>query len=165
MYIVISIFFFLLLCCILFPCFVFFVEFFLYMNKILPYQKKKTNLLLRNFRHCSDDVKCSLFQTYCTNMYCCQLWFNSNKSSINKLSISYNSVLRRLLCISKPYSASNMFVSRGIPSFAELLRKSIYRFTKRIEVSSNSIIAACLSPLLYISSPVRKWWSSVLYVN
>ena len=60
---------------------------------------------------------------------------------------------------------SNMFVSRGIPSFAELLRKSIYKFTKRIEVSSNSIIAACLSQLLYISSPVRKWWSSVLYVN
>ena len=73
--------------------------------------------------------------------------------------------MRRLLCISKPYSACNMFVSKGIPSFAELLRKSIYRFTKRIEVSSNSIIAACLSPLLYISSPVRKWWSSVLYVN
>ena len=81
----------------------------------------QANLLLRNFRHCSDDVKCSLFQTYCTNMYCCQLWFNSTKSSINKLSTSYNSVLRRLLCISKPYSASNMFVSRGIPSFAELL--------------------------------------------
>ena len=116
----------------------------------------QANLLLRNFRHCSDNVKCSLFQTYCTNMYCCQLWFNSTKCSINKLSTSYNSVLRRLLCISKPYSASNMFVSRGIPSFAELLRKYIYRFTKRIEVSSNSIIAACLSPLLYISSPVRK---------
>ena len=125
----------------------------------------QANLLLRNFRHCSDDVKCSLFQTYCTNMYCCQLWFNSTKSSINKLSTSYNSVLRRLLCFSKPYSASNMFVSRGIPSIAELLRKSIYRFTKRIEVSSNSIITACLSPLLYVSSPVRKWCSSVLYVN
>ena len=40
------------------------------------------NLLLRNFRHCSDDVKCALFQTYCTNMYCCQLWFNSTKSNI-----------------------------------------------------------------------------------
>ena len=125
----------------------------------------QANLLLRNFRHCSDDVKCSLFQTYCTNMYCCQLWINSTKSSINKLSTSYNGVLRRLLCISKPYSASNMFVSMGIPSFAELLRKSIYRFTKRIAVSSNSIIAACLTPLVYISSPVRKWWSSVLYVN
>ena len=90
---------------------------------------------------------------------------NSTMSSLNKLSTSYNSVLHRLLCISKPYSASNMFVSMGVPKFAELLHKSIYRFTKRIELSSNSIIAACLSPLLYISSPVRKWWSSVLCVN
>ena len=48
-------------------------------------------------------------------MYCCQLWFNSTKSSINNLSTSYNSVLRRHASISKPYSASNMFVSRRIP--------------------------------------------------
>ena len=33
--------------------------------------------------------------------------------------------------ISKPYSASQMFVSRGILSFDELLRKSIYRFVER----------------------------------
>ena len=65
----------------------------------------QANLLLRNFRYCSDDVKCTLFQSYCTNMYCCQLWFNSTKSSLIKLSTSYNSVLRRLVCISKPYSA------------------------------------------------------------
>ena len=125
----------------------------------------QANLLLRNFRYCPDDVKCTLFQSYCTNMYCCQLWFNSTKSSLIKLSTSYNSVLRRLLCISKPYSASNMFVSRGISSFAELLRKSIYRFKKQIELSLNTIITACLSPLIYISSPIRKWWSSVLYMN
>ena len=31
------------------------------------------NLLLRNFRHRSDQVKCVLFQTYCTNLNCCQL--------------------------------------------------------------------------------------------
>ena len=31
-------------------------------------------------------------------------------------------MLHRLLCISKPYSASNMFVSLCILSFAELLR-------------------------------------------
>ena len=82
-----------------------------------------------------------------------------------KFTIFYTCKLRRLLCISKPYSASSMFVSRGIPSFAELLRKSIYRFKNRIELSSISIITACLSPLIYISSPIRKWWSSVLYMN
>ena len=80
----------------------------------------QANLLLGNFRHCSDKVMCSLFQTYCTNMYCCQLWLNSTKSSLKKLSTKYNSVLRLLLCISKRHSASDMFVSRGIPTFAEL---------------------------------------------
>ena len=33
----------------------------------------QANLLLRNFRYCSDDVKCTLFQSYCTSMNCCQL--------------------------------------------------------------------------------------------
>ena len=73
-----------------------------------------------------------------------------------KLSTSYNSVLRRFFRISKPYSVSNMFVSGGISSFAELFRKSIYRFTNRIELSSNSIITAGFSPLIYISSLIHK---------
>ena len=53
-------------------------------------------------------------------MYCCPLWFNSTSSSIKKLKSSYSSVLRRLLCIRMPYSASEMFASCGIPSFYEL---------------------------------------------
>ena len=77
----------------------------------------QANMLLRNFRYCSDDVKCMLFRSYCTNMYCCPLWFNSTSSSIKKLKASYNGVLRRLLLIVKPYSASEMFVTHGIPSF------------------------------------------------
>ena len=62
----------------------------------------RANLLIRNFRHCTDNVKCYLFQSYCTSMYCCQLWFNSTKDSIKKLRTSYNSALRRFLVISKP---------------------------------------------------------------
>ncbi len=124
----------------------------------------QANLLLRNFRYCTEQVKCRLFQSYCTNMYCCQLWFNSTKTSINKLRTSYNSVLRRLLVISKPYSASAMFVCRGIPTFDEILRKTVYRFKERIQISNNSIIAGCLSPTVFLSSPIRKWWTSLLYI-
>ena len=76
----------------------------------------QSNMLLRNFRYCGRDVKCMLFKSFCTNMYCCLLWFNSTSSSIKKLKSSYNSVLRRLLCIRMPYSASEMFVSCDIPS-------------------------------------------------
>ena len=39
-----------------------------------------------------------------------------------------------------------MFVSRGNPTFAELLRTSIYRFAQQIEHSSNCIISATLLP-------------------
>ena len=76
--------------------------------------------------------------------------------SLKMVSTSYNSALRRLLGICNPYSASKLFVTRCIASFAELLRKSIYRFAQRIEHCSNCIIGATLSPLIYISSPIRK---------
>ena len=42
----------------------------------------QANMLLRNFRYCSNEVKCSLFKSFCTNMYCCPLWFNSTSSSV-----------------------------------------------------------------------------------
>ena len=52
----------------------------------------QANMLLRNFRYCGREVKFMLFKSFCTNMYCCPLWFNSTSSSIKKLKSSYNSV-------------------------------------------------------------------------
>ena len=121
----------------------------------------QTNMLLRNFRYCTNDVKCTLFKSFCANMYCCPLWFNSISSTIKKLKTSYNSALRNLLLIKKPYSASTI-VAHGIPSFYELLRTSIYRFADRVSKNSNSIIMACMTPIVYIHSPIRQWWRSVL---
>ena len=82
----------------------------------------QANMLLCNFRYCTNDVKCTLFKSFCANMYCCPLWFNSTSSSIKKLKTSYNSALRNILLIKKPYSASTMFITHCIPSFFELLR-------------------------------------------
>ena len=33
----------------------------------------QANMLLRNFRYCDREVKCMLFKSFCTNMYCCSL--------------------------------------------------------------------------------------------
>ena len=125
----------------------------------------RANLLIRNFRHCTDKVTCYLFQLYCTGIYCSQLWFNSTKDSLRKLRTSYNTVLHRLLCISLPYSASQMFVSQGILTFDELLCKPLYNFANRIERSTNAIIYSCLSASIYLYSPIRKWWNSLLYLS
>ena len=59
------------------------------------------NTLLRDSRYCSEDVKCMLFRSFCINMYCSPLWFNSTSSSTKKLKTSYNGALRRLLLIKK----------------------------------------------------------------
>ena len=53
-----------------------------------------------------------------------------------------------------------MFVAHGIPSFFELLRKCIFNFSRRISLSSNSIITACMTPTVFIHSPIRQWWRS-----
>ena len=54
-----------------------------------------------------------------------------------------------------PYSASAMFVTHGIPSFYELLRKYIYNFSERISSSSNPIINPFLTRFFAITSPIK----------
>ena len=119
----------------------------------------QANMLLSIFWYCSNEVKCSLFNLFCTILSCCPPWLNSTSFSVKKLKCIYDSVSR----IHMPYSASAMFVTHGIPSFYELLLKCIYNFSECISSSRNSIIKACLSPTLFIFSPIRRWWRSVLF--
>ena len=48
----------------------------------------QSNILLRSFRFCTNDVNCTLFKSFCANMCCCPLWFNSTSSTIKKLKTS-----------------------------------------------------------------------------
>ena len=41
---------------------------------------------------CSDHVKCTLFRSFCTSLYTCQLWCNYKSESIRKLFVAYNNV-------------------------------------------------------------------------
>ena len=59
----------------------------------------QANTLLRNFRYCSNNVKCMLFRSFCTNMYCSPLWYNSILSNIKQLKTSYNGALHGQITI------------------------------------------------------------------
>ena len=95
-----------------------------------PTQKfyaQANDVLLRNCRNKTGDVKrscyCMLLRSYCTNMYCCALWFNSTSSSVNKLKTSYNGVIYRILLIVKPLQRTVNTASRilcRIPKFVFL---------------------------------------------
>ena len=100
------------------------------------------NILSRKFAKCSPDVKCTLFKSFCSNMYCSIMWYNITVTAMRKLRIVYNNSLRKLLGIPKYNSASEMFVQLNIKSFGELLRKYVFSFIDRFTLSDNSILVS-----------------------
>ena len=123
------------------------------------------NTLIRRYYACSYNVKCFLFRSYISNMYCGQFWFNSTKYCLNKLRVSYNNSCRRLLGLPMRNSASGMFVQCNLLSFGELLRKSIYAFRGRIQSSDNTIIKCMVNSVAPLVSNVWKWWRTTLYTG
>ena len=98
------------------------------------------NMLIRKFLKCTVDVKCYLFKTYCSTLYCSAMWFHSAKSAMKKLKVAYNNSLRRLLSLPTYNSDSEMFAVLNIPSFGELLRKFAFSLMTRIASSMNSFM-------------------------
>ena len=97
-------------------------------------------MLLQKISYCSLDVKCCMFKSYCSTMYCSSMWFDGTVTSMKELEIAYNNGLRRLLNLLKYNSASEMLVNLNILSFSEQLRKSIFRVRTRIINSENSLV-------------------------
>ena len=110
------------------------------------------NMLIRKFFKCSIDVKCYLFKTYCSTMYCSAMWFDTTKSAMKKITVDYNNTLRRLHVLTLPThnSASEMFAVLNIPLFGELLRKFAFRFTSSMSSSINLfMVNICSSSVPY----------------
>ena len=103
------------------------------------------SMIIRKFSRCSPDVKCFLFKSYCSNLYCSILWYDCSKTALKTLGIAYNNSLRKLLGIPKYYRAREMFVCLNIPSFDELLRKYVYSFRNRLVSSQNCILISICS--------------------
>ena len=61
---------------------------------------------------CSDHVKCTLFRSFCTSLYTCQLWCSYQSESIRKLYVTYNNVFR-LLCNEPRYCSASYIVTDG----------------------------------------------------
>ena len=72
------------------------------------------NLLLRKFSKCSINVKCYLFKTYCSNLYCAPMWFDCTKTDLKKLKVAYNNSLRRFMGLLWHNSAREMCVNLNI---------------------------------------------------
>ena len=121
------------------------------------------NLLLRKFNKCSDDVKCLLFRSYCTNLYCASLWCNYTASSFSRIKVAYNNIFRMLLSV-KRREVYGAYVRFNVDSFQVVLRKSIYTFIQRLLKSNNCLISNIVTSLSFISgSTLYTQWMTMLY--
>ena len=122
------------------------------------------NLLVRKYKFCSVKIKCFLFKTFIYSVYGATLWNRYNNSTLGKLKVCYNKIMRMLLGYPPWQSARNMFVRHNVRSFDELLRYSCYSLKVRVESSRNVLLCTLANSDAVVTPNIRDRWNVILYV-
>ena len=123
------------------------------------------NTLIRTFKFANQDVKCNLFKTYCYPVYCASLWCRNKVASLNRLRVTYNNILRRLLGVPPWESASRMCVTANVKTFQELQRATVYNCMSRILNGTNALITTLNNSNVIYHDKLWQHWHGLLYVN
>ena len=121
-------------------------------------------MLIRNFKHCSDDVKVTLYKTYCSSVYCCALISTYLTETIRKLHVAFNKTFKCLMCVPRTASASALFVSHQVDNFLVLRRKLVFSFIRRIEATSNNLVRCIVDSGRFVFSKLMQEWDKVLHI-
>ena len=121
------------------------------------------NALIRKFYMCTENVKIALFKSYCTTLYTSTLWCKYRRESLPKLCVAYNNIFRKLTHQARDCSASQMFVSRQLPTCKMLIRRNVYGFMLNVQ-KSNNLISIVHCDILF-TSPLWKHWRLLLYIH
>jgi hypothetical protein len=122
------------------------------------------NVIKRKFSQCNRDVKVKLFQSYCTNFYCCSLWNVHTAQTYKKVKTSHNKVFRYICNCNRQNSISRQFVSFNVPNCDVIRRKSIFSLYKRILSSTNTLIVTILASDSFVTSSLFTYWMNILYL-
>ena len=123
------------------------------------------NTLIRNFKHCTKEVKVSLFKTYCSSIFCCSLWSKYTNCQLNSVCVALNKVFKCFMGKRRDYSASMLFVENCVNNVNVIRRKMIYSIKSRIEASSNFLIRSIVNSYYYTFSTLYEKWQSLLYMS
>ena len=118
-------------------------------------------MLNTKFNRCTDDVKSKLFQAYCSNVYCSQLWLNYNSEAYKKFVVAYNNCFRRLLGYKLTCSASQCFYTT-MYTLLVFHRKSMYNFMLRIKSCDNLLVQNVYMSRAMLKSIFYKEWCDIL---
>ena len=112
----------------------------------------RSNLLVRNYKICTNNVKKFLFRTSCYSIYCAPPWSRFSASTLQRLKVCYNRIMRTLLGYPPRHSARAMFVGENVRSFEELLMFTCYSKKSRRKSSSNELLRTLVTSDAHVDS-------------
>ena len=121
------------------------------------------NMVARKYKAGNVEVKRTLFQAFCYNIYGCALWANFRLGNINRLRVNYNNILRQMLNVRRYESASQMFVSHNLRGFQALRRFACYSLMSRVVESDNALVRIVVNSNARPFSPIWRMWNNLLY--
>ena len=135
------------------------------MERQRRYFYARGNMLIRQFKNCTANVKAQLFKTYCSNMYCGHLWNKYTAQCFKKVKVAYNNIFRSLMGLKRDCSISHEFVTNNVHGFDSIVRNYINGFRKRIVASPNLLVNKIANSLYFIySSKLLAKWVELTYL-
>jgi hypothetical protein len=107
----------------------------------------KMNTIKSLYKHCSVDVLCSLFKSYCTSFYGSPLW-HLGCAEFDELYICYKKCIKHLLGLNMRTRSMYLPVIMGQPDLPSLLLSRFASFWNTCIESTNDLVHICtkLSP-------------------
>ena len=121
------------------------------------------NILIRNFKNCTPDIKILLFKTYCTGFYSSATWSNYKRKSMDKLKVAFNNVFRILMGIGRLESISKHMLDNNVECFKIVTRKYIVNLIDRLDGTKNTIVNTLYNWMEFRNCNVYKVWSREAY--
>lgn len=121
------------------------------------------NKLIKQFHHCTDEVKVKLFKTYFNSFYGVTLWSVYKNESKNNIVTAYKRIYRKLFNITEQIGTTVKMVKMNIDPYDVIERKLILGLLTRIGCSENVIVNAIFESEYFISSDLYQCWSKKLF--
>ena len=122
------------------------------------------NMLCHKFKQCTPEIKRTLFRTYCTSNYGCELWTMYSRCKYKEITVAYNNIFRKLMNIQRGTSISTEFVKANVNPLKVIIRKCTGSIRKRLYSSDNAIVQAIMtSHFNMCGSITTKEWNKVLF--
>ena len=111
-------------------------------NRCFKSFNKSAGFLLRKFFYASSEVKYSLFNSFCSSMYGCELWTRRKKCSLSlkEFGVSYHAALKKILSVPKFWSNHFVCMQLNTVTFNHLINFRMARFLHSLKKSSSSCL-------------------------